>query len=382
MTVRSEQERRKRVARFLTLCVDSMTETEQDEYSQDSGDFDKDEVQSESNNVEEKPYEKTKCLVSDGEKSVLLALEVSKQKDELALLQQEAAAFRSTLLQGINGGVEDSKNYEHVSLEDLLRIRLQEGAPPSSAPTEDLSPQKSIKDDSSIGVIQRLEQKLAKEKEHNDELEARCIALKNEIAAATKQNEGVENLHIRISQMNERLRNEREQKTKLANELNEETKKVEALSDHIEKLMIHLKHEAISKARSLSDQSKLQRELDATNVRIEHLEKKNDRKDKAIADLRETGKLLEDQLRLMDEKYMDIRSKLDWTRTQTNKICKQKEQELHQLREKFALLEDKNDVSSSPCPVLSSLDFHLPLLTYNVVFLRRTKFWVISRGWL
>ncbi|KAL3800421.1 hypothetical protein ACHAWO_003086 [Cyclotella atomus] len=284
-------------------------------------------------------------MVNQAEKSVSLALEVSKQKDELAILRQEAAAFRSTLLKGINGGVEDSKNYEHVSLEDLLRIRLQEGTSASAA-ADDLPSQKSIKEES-VGVIRRLEQMAAEEKERSDELEARCIALKDEVAAAIKQNEGVENLHVRISQMNERLRNEREQKSKLSKELNEETKKVEALSDHIEKLMIHLKHEAISKARSLSDQSKLQRELDSTNVRIEHLEKKNDRKDKAIADLRETGKLLEDQLRLMDEKYMDIRSKLDWTRTQTNKICKQKEQELLQLREKFSLLEDKNDVSRS-----------------------------------
>jgi hypothetical protein len=85
-----------------------------------------------------------------------------------------------TLLQGINGGVEDLKNYDHC---------LQECASPTLAPADDLSPQKSIKDESSIGVMLRLDQKLAKEKEHNDELEAQCIALKdeNEIAAATTE---------------------------------------------------------------------------------------------------------------------------------------------------------------------------------------------------
>ena len=113
--------------------------------------------------------------------------------------------------------------------------------------------------------------------------------------------------------------------------------------------MMHLKHEAISKARSLSDQSRLQRELETMKSRIEHMGKRNDRKDKLIAELRETGKLLEDQLRLMDEKYMEIRSKLDWTRTQTTRIVRQKETELQHLREKFSVVDatPRNDVSGS-----------------------------------
>ena len=84
---------------------------------------------------------------------------------------------------------------------------------------------------------------------------------------------------------------------KLSKEPTEETKKVEALSEHIEKLMMHLKYEAIAKARSLSDQSRLQRELESTKARIDYLDKKNARKDTVLAEQREAGKLLEDQLR-------------------------------------------------------------------------------------
>lgn len=161
--------------------------------------------------------------------------------------------------------------------------------------------------------------------------------------------------------MNERVRNEREQKMKLSKEPTEETKKVEALSEHIEKLMMHLKYEAIAKARSLSDQSRLQRELESTKARIDYLDKKNARKDTVLAEQREAGKLLEDQLRLMDEKYMDIRSKLDWTRSQTQKICKQKEQELHQLKEKLVSEEQTEDAFSDFKPVLPvKLKTHKP----------------------
>lgn len=68
----------------------------------------------------------------------------------------------------------------------------------------------------------------------------------------------------------------------------------------------------------------------------------------AIADLRDAGKLLEDQLRMMDERYMQIRSKLDWTRSQTMKTCDRKEQELQALCEKISLLTDnkQNDSAS------------------------------------
>lgn len=285
-------------------------------------------------------YQSSKNLIKEGEKNVTLALEVSKQKDELDQLRQEAASFRSVLLQGINGGLTDSNNYEHVSLEALLRIRLQVASTSTSTTTNNdaSTPKKLAMDESSVGVIQKLEHKLALEVKHNDELEAKCISLKDELNAATKQNKGVQGLHVKISEMSQRLRNERELKSKLNKDLAGETKKVEALSDHIEKLMVHLKHEAISKARSLADQSLLQRELDMAKTRIEHMSKKNERKDKVITELRETGKLLEDQLRLMDEKYMEIRSKLDWTRSQTSKIVKQKEVEFQHLREKFSLV--------------------------------------------
>jgi len=74
--------------------------------------------------------------------------------------------------------------------------------------------------------------------------------------------------------------------------------------DHIEKLMIHLRHEALAKSRSLKVQSKQQREIDMLTENILSANKKNDRKDELISDLRNSSQLLEAQLKLMVKLFL------------------------------------------------------------------------------
>ena len=56
-------------------------------------------------------------------------------------------------------------------------------------------------DESSIGVIHKLEHKLAMGVKQKDELEAKCISLKGALGAVTKKRERVENLGLKISKM-------------------------------------------------------------------------------------------------------------------------------------------------------------------------------------
>ncbi|KAL7551690.1 hypothetical protein ACHAWF_014876, partial [Thalassiosira exigua] len=295
--------------------------------------------------LQQQLYEATKKLVVEGEKNVSLALELEKYKDELSMLKRESESFRSALLRGINGGVADSNNYTQVGLDELLRLRIQESASLQPSCSDEASPQphqfELARNESSVGVIQQLEHKLGLEAQQNAALEAKCLSLKEELEESAKHVDGIDNLRLKVSQMVQRLRTEREVKFKVQRELSVEKDKVEALSDHIEKLMVHLKHEAIAKARSLVDQSRLQRDMETMRLRTVAMGKKNERKDQVIAELRESGKLLEDQLRLMDEKYMELRSKLDWTRSQTERIVKRKEEEVRQLRLKFDMISDK-----------------------------------------
>ena len=99
--------------------------------------------------------------------------------------------------------------------------------------------------------------------------------------------EGFENLQVKVSQMVQQLRMEREVKCKVQKELSIKKNNVEALSDHIEKLMVHLIHEAIAKVWSLIDQSRLHREMEMRRTRNSAMTKKNERKDQVIVEFRQ-----------------------------------------------------------------------------------------------
>ena len=277
--------------------IDSV-ETHPEEKASVYSDF---EQNSDSFELQRQLFFATKKLVKEGEKNVSLALELEKCKDEMSVLKKETEAFREILLRGINGGVADSNNYSHVGLDELLRLRIQEVSHAQTSNSDDASlhlQQKGLaRNESSVGVIQGLEYKLSLEVNRNETLEAKCLGLKGEVEEQATHIEGVENLRLKVSQMVKRLRTEREVKSKYQKDLSIEKNKVEALSDHIEKLMVHLKHEAIAKARSLQDQSRIHREIEMIKTRNVALTKKNERKDQVIAEMRESGKILEDQLR-------------------------------------------------------------------------------------
>ena len=87
------------------------------------------------------------------------------------------------------------------------------------------------------------------------------------------------------------------------------------LSEHVEKLMVHLKHEAAAKVKAESVVKRFERDAALLRQKGGVLRKRTIVQKRALSELREGSKILEDQLRLMDEKYIELRSKLDWTRS-------------------------------------------------------------------
>lgn len=114
--------------------------------------------------------------------------------------------------------------------------------------------------------------------------------------------------------------------------------KVEALSEHIEKLMVHLKHEAAAKAKAYEAQRSAEKEVELLKKRNSALQRKAAARDKIIVELKEGSKILEDQLRLMDEKYIELRAKLDWTRQHSNKEVGRITKEANKLRAKVMMV--------------------------------------------
>jgi len=145
-------------------------------------------------------------------------------------------------------------------------------------------------------------------------------------------------LRMRATHLASRHRQEKEAKYRAEDALRSSNKKVAALSDHIEKLMLHLKHEAASKAKAFELQRRAQRETTLLRKRNQALVKRNTARERVILEMQEGSKILEDQLRLMDEKYLELRVKLDWTRNKATQEVKKFKAEASNLRARFALL--------------------------------------------
>lgn len=265
-------------------------------------------------------WESSRRLVQEGEKNVTLALDLEISKSNLDLVRKEIEQIRFSLLQGISDGELNMDKCLNIPLVDLLRIRLQ----------EDKDAIKHSLNSSSWNFRRKLAKTQSDVQSSTNESQVKIPYNKPSDTIVHK-------LKQRIMDMAERNRKEREVRTKLQRDISIGNEKVEALSDHIEKLMVHLKYEALSKARALVDRTRAVREIALLKKRNEVMEKRNLRKDAAVAELKNGGKILEDQLQLMDEKYMELRIKLDWSRTHTERMIKKKNEQVRELRSKFVL---------------------------------------------
>jgi hypothetical protein len=269
--------------------------------------------------------ETSKLVVVEGEKNVTLALDLIRVRDDLKDVKEENRQLRLTLLHGINNDVSnDVHKFMNIPLNELLRLRLQEfkGNTIDSHMSFSLGGSKKL-DIPQQGVSsrsERIEGQIHISDTNDNDIELESIRLKQ-----------------KLSKMMDTSRREREIKLKLERDLGISNERVEALSEHIEKLMIHLKHEATSKVKALSECSRCRKEIELFKRRNQTMEKRNNRKNRVIDDLKEGAKILEDQLTLMDEKYMELRMKLDWTRTQTERVMRKKEEEIKDLRSKLLL---------------------------------------------
>jgi hypothetical protein len=169
------------------------------------------------------------------------------------------------------------------------------------------------------------------------ELSSRIRNLEYELRLALGLVEDIKALKAKLLQVLDRVRLEKEAKVKAENGLNHCKRKMEMLGDHIEKLMTHLKHEAASKIRSMEQTRITEKILNKFKEKFLVLSKKSAAKDRLVLELREGSKILEDQLRLMDEKYLELRTKLDYAREVSVKKVKAAEKTASDLRVKFAL---------------------------------------------
>jgi hypothetical protein len=161
--------------------------------------------------------------------------------------------------------------------------------------------------------------------------------LEDELRVASHSADDAEHLKAKIAQASDRIRIEKEAKRAMEIDLIHAKKKVEMLSDHIEKLVVHVKREAAHKVRLSEQLRAAEKESSRNKEKSDLLQKKSAAKDRLVLELREGSKVLEDQLRLMDEKYLELRSKLDYARSIAAKKIRKAEKTASELRVKFAM---------------------------------------------
>ena len=171
----------------------------------------------------------------------------------------------------------------------------------------------------------------------DSELMQRIKNLEFELRLALGAAEDIKALKAKLLQLVDRVRIEKENKLKAETELNTVKKKMAMLGDHMEKLMTYLKHEAAAKIRAVESLRTSERAAAKFKEETALIVKKGVAKDRLILELREGSKILEDQLRLMDEKYLELRTKLDYARESSIKKIAKAEAKAKELRIKFAL---------------------------------------------
>lgn len=149
----------------------------------------------------------------------------------------------------------------------------------------------------------------------------------------------IDTLHRQADTFNNNFERERELRLRAEDDKLGVQAKIDALQDHIEKLMTHLKHEAAAKAKAIEASKRAERELALLRSRNSALSKKNSAREQVITELKEGTRILEDQLRLMDEKYIDLRGKLDWARSQSQKKVTKILSQTARLESKWSLLQ-------------------------------------------
>jgi len=310
----------------------------------------------------EKLYAKSEELVNQASLNLKTAENLDKTKQELVDVKNSVLQFREQLFKKINGGVDDVDHYKNVSLSDLLRLCLQEAdnkveealagakkniAKLAPSATETLPRQMGATssdgggevDEAKVEIdgIQKLEAELSEVKAKNSKLSKQYDYMRVKLENAFEAVNKFKDIQTKVAVLSERSRNEKDLRFRTQNALTLSNKKVEALSDHIEKLMLHLKHEATSKAKAYEAKTKANKEAELLRARNNAILKKNNGRERVIVELKEGAKILEDQLRLMDEKYMELRTKLDWTRLQNERTLKKSQQEASTLRKEMAM---------------------------------------------
>lgn len=295
----------------------------------------------------------SKQMIDQAEKLMKTTQNFAKAKEKASKLESEIDSVRGAMVRQIAGASADSSSYQNVPLSkllDLYKKSFTEGSRPVSRAggSRPASRAGGSRPSSRAGSSRPASRAGGgSDSRNNDEekkkLQARIDDLESEVNSLTKRNSQLQRSNnigdgtLDYGSMPSKLQNQKRMYGKSQKKLKDANEKIVKLSQHIEKLMLHLKHESAAKVKSAKTVRRLEKTTAAQKEYIKSLESKLGNRDRTIKQLRAGAKILEDQLQLMDEKYIEIRGKLDWTRQQSKRQVAKIQKEANDLRAKWAL---------------------------------------------
>jgi hypothetical protein len=239
----------------------------------------------------------------------------------------------------------DLQDKSSLSLNDSMKIfqgihsqlKKKEKNASSSSSSSRLYGGKTDDDGATVTTTTSNKQDQLSSYHQHHKLNDKVKALEEELKLAAGYADDINHLKTRIMQLSDRVRSEKEHKRTLETENTSNKRKIDMLSDHIEKLVLHIKREGAQKVKYAENTRLLEKDNSRLKEKYDLLSRKVSAKDRLIYELREGSRVLEDQLKLMDEKYLELRNKLDYARYIAAKKIKKAEKIAADLRVKFAI---------------------------------------------
>ena len=195
---------------------------------------------------------------------------------------------------------EDREKYVHISLSELVRLLVHQRNAELLA-----SDDRRAKGLANINIphhrdaesrheeICQLSKHLARSKNKNGRLKRSLERLSKELKDGEKGKVEAKSLQKRINNLLHKQLEEKDLTAETERGTQEIEKKVSLLADHIERLMLHLKHETMDKAKAQALEGRMIREMELLRARNDTIVSKNQRRDRVIVELQEGERILE-----------------------------------------------------------------------------------------
>ena len=330
--------------------------------------------------LEQKVTDTEEKLSQEKEKNLYLKERYSKMIENKSALKNDSNQSKEYLYEHLKHLIkraqkeaerkEQTIKTNHICVSELVRLCIQENdvtrivsSGTKSKENGSQNPTKKEQDGNknkgapkgSAAILRQTQKELDTLEEQNTKLRNALENIEEQMRESKKVGGVIRSMQQKLVKFLDKQTKEKDAAFFVGKEIEEIEKKVEVLSDHIERLMLHLKHEVAGKSKAQESTAHIAREIELLRARNETIAKSSMQKDNVIAELQEGGRVLEDQLRLMDERYVELRGKLEEVRTRAKNDLEKSFKKASHLRLKWET-ESKGALPLEMIPIIKNRD--------------------------